>query len=79
MRICESCGMPMEGAKDHGGQDEKNIYCKHCTDSKGQLKSREQVREGMINYMMRSEKKERAVAEKLIDEHMSRMPVWKGS
>ena len=76
MMICESCGMPMDGAKTHGGHDENNEYCAYCTDSKGKLKSRSEVREGIIGYMVKHEKRTRDEAEKLVEEHMSRMPAW---
>lgn len=77
MRICESCGMPMEGAKDHGGHDESNSYCKYCTNTKGELKSREQVRDGMVAYMVKSEKRSREEAERFVEQHLSQMPAWK--
>ena len=74
---CKSCGMPMEDASQHGGGDINNSYCVYCTDETGKLKSREKVREGMIGFFMKSEKRTREEAEKFIDEHMRKMPAWK--
>jgi hypothetical protein len=74
---CESCGMPMRDTSQHGGKDVNNPYCIYCTDETGKLKSREQVREGMIGFFMKSENKTREDAEKHVDEHMKKMPAWK--
>ncbi|MDO8339566.1 MAG: zinc ribbon domain-containing protein [Candidatus Burarchaeum sp.] len=78
MTICESCGMPMEGDATHGGHRQDNKYCAYCTTPDGKLKSKAQVREGMIKYMMKSEKKSEDEARQMVDDHMSRMPAWKG-
>ena len=78
MMICESCGMPMEGPATHGGHKPDNKYCAYCTTPDGKLKGRAQVREGMIKYMMKSERKTEEEARRLVDDHMSRMPAWKG-
>jgi len=75
-KICESCGMPMEDASQHGGGNIKNPYCVYCTTPDGKLKSRREVREGMVAFYM-SQGKTRKEAEKFVDEHMAKMPVWK--
>lgn len=74
---CESCGMPLERADDYVRQDPKNKYCKYCTDENGNLKSKEKVREGMIQLRMKMTGKIRAQVEKEIDEYMKQMPAWK--
>ena len=74
---CESCGMPMSKLEDHGGGKENNKYCRYCTDAEGNLKSREEVREGMIQLHIKSFGKTREEAEKEVDEHMKQMPAWK--
>lgn len=74
---CESCGMLMEGVSQHGGGDINNPHCVYCTDKAGKLKSREEVREGMIAFFMKSENKTREKAEKFVDQHMRKMPAWK--
>ena len=70
---CESCGLPMENPEDHGGQIPGNRYCKFCTDAEGNLKSRDQVRNGMINLMKSKGEKD---AERLVDQYMQKMPAW---
>jgi hypothetical protein len=69
--------MPLVTKELHGGNDESNVYCVHCTDSSGKLKSKEEVREGMIKFFMNRKKKSREDAEKFVDDYMSQMPAWK--
>jgi len=62
---------------DHGGGRLENPYCKYCTDPAGNLKTKEEVREGMINFQMQqSPGKTREEVEKEVDAHMSQMPTW---
>ena len=74
---CESCGMPMTEAEMHGGGKVENPYCCYCCNEAGDLKSREEVREGMVNFFVQSQGKPREEAEKFVDDTMSRMPAWK--
>ena len=75
--MCESCGMPMEKKEDFGGGKAGNKYCRYCTDSRGKLKSREDVRRGMVEFYMKSEKKTREAAEKQVDFYMKKLPTWR--
>lgn len=75
--ICQSCGMPMKGASEHGGKDVNNPYCVYCADENGKLKPRNEVREGMVKFFMTSENKTREEAEKFVNEYMKKMPAWK--
>ncbi len=83
--ICESCGMPMEKPEDHGGGKEDNSWCKYCCKEDGSHKSKEEVREGVITFMMSEEGEKvfgkkfesREEAEKAADEHIAKMPAWK--
>jgi hypothetical protein len=77
VKACESCGMSMPQAKDHGGGDAGNPYCVHCTDQTGKLKSRSEIREGMINLYMSRTGKPREEAERFVDEQMKGLPAWK--
>ena len=53
-----------------------NVYCVNCSNSDGNLKSREEVLEGMAQFMMASQGMEREVALKAAKEYMSKMPAW---
>ena len=73
---CMSCGMPMTKPEEFGGGNPDNIYCVHCSNADGSLKSREEVYEGMVNFMMTSQKMDRTTAEVVAKEYMARMPAW---
>ena len=73
---CESCGFPMERPQDYGGGDIQNRYCKNCAPD-GELMSRELIREGWINYAIKTENISREEAEKRVDEEMAKMPAWR--
>jgi len=75
---CMSCGMPMTKLEDFGGGNPANIYCVHCSNPDGSLKSYDEVLEGMVNFMMMSQNMDRETAERAAKEHMSKMPAWGG-
>ena len=77
LQACESCGMRMGEAKHHGGGDVGNPCCVYCTDETGKLKSRAEIREGMINLYMSRMGKPREEAEKFVDQQMKKLPAWR--
>jgi len=74
---CQSCGMPMAEAKQHGAADPNNPNCIYCTDEKGKLKTREQVRSGMVSFFMKAKKLDEKAAATFVDAYMKKMPAWK--
>lgn len=77
MKICESCGMPLD-KKTSSRQDTR--YCFYCQNQEtGELKTYEQVREGSIGAAMRLMGKTKAEAEKMADEMMPELPRWQKS
>ena len=78
VRACMSCGMPMTKVEDFGGGNPENLYCVYCSNPDGSLRSRKEVFEGMVNFMMMSQKMERETAESAAKERMSKMPAWSG-
>ena len=77
--------MPMEKPEDFGGGQEDNRYCVNCCNPEGSLKSREEVRQGMAQFMM-TEMGQQITGEKVdsldqalekADSYMSQMPAWK--
>jgi uncharacterized glyoxalase superfamily protein PhnB len=78
IKNCMSCGMPMAKLEDFGAGNPANVYCVHCSNPDGTLKSREEVFEGMTNFMMMSQNMDRETAEKAAKEHMAKMPAWSG-
>lgn len=78
-KACMSCGMPMAKPEDFGGGNPENLYCVHCAKPDGSLKSYEEVFEGMVKFMMMSQKLDRKTAESAAEAHMAVMPAWSGS
>jgi len=78
VKACMSCGMPMTQFEDFGGGNPENLYCAHCSKPDGSLKSYQEVFEGMVKFMMMSQKMDRMTAESAVKERMSRMPAWNG-
>jgi uncharacterized glyoxalase superfamily protein PhnB len=78
IKACMSCGMPMTKPEDFGGGNPGNPYCVYCSNPDGSLKSYREVFEGMVNFMMMSQKMSRKTAESAVKERMSRMPAWSG-
>ena len=73
---CMSCGMPMTKPEEFGGGNPENVCCVHCSNPDGSLKSREEVLEGMVNFMMMSQNMDRESAQQAAKEYMSKMPAW---
>jgi uncharacterized glyoxalase superfamily protein PhnB len=78
VKSCMSCGMPMTKLEDFGGGNPENLYCVYCSKPDGSLKSYKEVFEGMVNFMMMSQKMDRKTAESAAKERMARMPAWSG-
>lgn len=76
MANCQSCGMPMSKPEDFGGGNQENLYCVHCCNPDGSLKSREEVFEGMVGFMMSTRSMDRESAEVAAKQYMSMMPAW---
>lgn len=73
---CESCGFPMNIPEDHGGGYVDNKYCKYCAPN-GKLMSREQIRSGWINYLVKTKNISQEEAQAKVDTAMAQMPAWK--
>ncbi len=75
-KSCESCGMPLRSKEDFGGGRLDNKYCVHCTDSEGNLKAYQEVRENMKNFAIRNMGISETEALKMAEEGMSKLPAW---
>ncbi|MEA3324324.1 MAG: zinc ribbon domain-containing protein [Euryarchaeota archaeon] len=76
VRKCMSCGMHIMKPGDFGGGSTDNLFCAHCTTQDGSLRSYGEVPEGMMGFMMMTQKMDRSTAEGAARGHMSRMPAW---
>ena len=68
--------MLMTQPSQHGNAEPHNPYCIYCTDTAGNLKPRNEIREGMIHYVMKSENCQRTQAEGTVDRQMAELPAW---
>jgi hypothetical protein len=75
--MCESCGMPMRSAEDHGGGRADNPYCMHCTDEAGNLKSYAEALAGMTAFARQMMGVSEEEALKFAKEGMAKLPAWK--
>ncbi len=74
--FCDSCGMRMEEAGDHGAGKRENPYCKNCCDAEGKLKPKELIREELVKFYIEKYDYPKAAAENFVDDFMSKMPAW---
>lgn len=75
-RQCLSCGMSMTKPDDFGGGNPANPYCVHCTTRDGSLKSFDDVREGMVTFLMQTQNLSRDAAEEKAGSYLAGMPAW---
>ena len=68
----------MDKPEDHARGDVKNLYCKYCADSQGNLLPRETVRQNMIQFFVKTTGKDEKIAGEEVDKIMTRMPAWSG-
>ena len=71
--FCLSCGMPLEG-QDLRGEAEK--FCRHCTDEEGNVRAREEVKQGLANWIMKWQNVDHETAVKRAEHYMKAMPAW---
>lgn len=74
MKFCRSCGIILDGriAKEHS-----NSYCEYCINENGELKSREEIRAGIVEWLkMFSPEQEGINFVKRADSYMNAMPEW---
>ncbi|RLB01941.1 MAG: hypothetical protein DRG59_13370 [Deltaproteobacteria bacterium] len=72
-KFCLSCGAPLDNPDFKGPSDD---YCKCCTDEKGNLKSREDVRHGIANWLKMWQDIDDETALRRADYYMKAMPAW---
>jgi hypothetical protein len=72
-KFCFSCAMPLNADT----QTTPGEYCKHCTTADGKLKPREEVTQGLVQWMkMWQPSIDHAKALVRTKAYMSSMPAW---
>ncbi|MDR2707592.1 MAG: AraC family transcriptional regulator [Nitrososphaerota archaeon] len=77
MKNCVACGMPMNVSSDFAMNDETRNYCVHCARSDGTMKSFDEIKEGMTNFIIQTQGLSREAAENAALLVMKNLPTWK--
>ena len=76
MKNCIACGMPMKNASDYVMNDESKDYCFHCARSDGSMKSFEEAKEAMTNFIIKTQGLANEAAESAALSMMKKLPAW---
>ncbi len=77
MKICISCGMPLDNTENIGAELDDGMVCIHCSTHDGQVKSCEEIFEGGVKFFMQIiPDARRDLAERLTRKNMNRLPYW---
>ena len=79
MKTCIACGMPMKKAPEFAMGDESKDYCAHCARPDGSMKSFEEQKEGMTNFIIKTQGLAREAAEGAALSMMKKLPAWKSN
>lgn len=75
-QFCHACGAPL-GVPQFKG--ESDTYCKHCVDESGRLRPRDQVKQGITQWIKSWQPGVSEVqAAEQADHYMKAMPAWAG-
>jgi hypothetical protein len=77
MKLCVSCGMPMEKSEDYPLGDVSKDYCVHCARPDGSLQSYEERAAGMAAFIARTQGLDEGAALGLAKAQMARLPAWR--
>ena len=77
MKMCISCGMPLEKPEDYPLQDTGKDYCVYCANPDGSLKSYEKALEDATAYYAKEHGLDAAEAKKAMQKYLDTMPAWK--
>ena len=73
MQFCLSCAIPL--SPDHQGKNPQ--FCTHCTDENGELRSREHILEGIVQFLkMLQPQIDNSTAFKRAEYYLKAMPAW---
>lgn len=74
---CIACGMPLSAPEDHAMGDPAKDYCVHCARPDGTMVSRDEARQGLTAFMVKTQGIDEAAAERAVDHLMAELPAWK--
>ena len=77
MKNCIACGMPMKNEGDFAMGDTSKEYCVYCAKEDGSMQSFEEKKQSLINFTIKTQGLDEAVAEKAVENMMRQLPAWK--
>ncbi|GHV44395.1 AraC family transcriptional regulator [Clostridia bacterium] len=77
MKTCIACGMPMKEISEFAMKDVTKDYCVHCAKSDGSMQSFEEKREGMANFIIKTQGFDKDIALREAENLMRKLPAWK--
>lgn len=78
IKTCISCGMPMKTPSEFAGGDTKKDYCVHCSHPDGSMKSFEEQKASMTQFIVKTQEFDEGVALKTAEDVMKKLPAWQG-
>jgi len=75
-KYCESCSMPMTKKEDFALGNEKSKYCTYCCDEEGNLKTYDEVFNGMVAFAMKNTEMTKEKAKEAVAQNMAKLPAW---
>ncbi len=73
-KSCFSCGMPLAGEEV---QKARGNYCQYCSDEQGNLLPKEQVKQGLVQWLQGwAPEGSKADFQKRAEYYMLAMPAW---
>jgi len=78
MKVCTSCGMPLNKDTDFPLGDRTKDWCVHCARPDGSLQSYEERLAGSAGFLVRTQGLAPAAARATAQALMARFPAWKG-
>ncbi|MFP3152965.1 zinc ribbon domain-containing protein [Lachnospiraceae bacterium ZAX-1] len=76
MKTCIACGMPMKNASDFALGDETRDYCTYCAREDGSMQSFDEKKEGMTDFIMKTQGLDKTVAVNAALAMMRKFPAW---
>jgi hypothetical protein len=77
MKVCISCGMPMNSPKDFPLGDVSKDYCIYCARPDGTMQSYQEKLDGMTDFIIKTQGFDPQVARQSAQALMSKQPAWK--
>lgn len=77
MKTCIACGMPMKKESDFAMGDTSKDYCVYCANEDGSMQSFEEKKQSLVNFTIKTQGLDKAVAEKAVENMMRQLPAWK--